>query len=114
MLGVGCDDCNVYLYDTRLAHWSDMIKAHNRPVLALAFHPVERFLLATASQDHTIALWDQRNLSNPVHSLVGHRGSVSSIEWSPFSTCVLASGSSDCRVNIWDISKVREKSRAYR
>ena len=108
ILGAGGDDCNVFLYDSRVRHRVDIIKAHSRPVCSLAFHPVERFLVATSSADHTIALWDQRNLQTPLHTMVGHRASVTSVAWSPFSTCILASGSEDCRVNIWDISKVGE------
>ena len=108
ILGAGGDDCNVFLYDCRIRHRTNTIKAHSQSVLSLAFHPVERFLLATSSADHTIALWDQRNLQAPLHTMVGHHAGVTSIAWSPFSTCILASGSEDCRVNIWDISKVGE------
>lgn len=103
----GGDDCNVFFYDIRQAHSTSVIQAHSQPIQAISFNPVERYLFATASDDKTIGLWDQRNTSRPLHSLVGHKGSVNVIQWSPFSTCILASGSSDCRVHLWDISQVR-------
>ena len=96
----------MYFYDKRQAHSTNILQAHTQSLNVIAFNPVERFLFATASNDHTISLWDYRSLGRPIHSLVGHYNHVTSLQWSPFSTCILASGSDDCRVNLWDISKV--------
>lgn len=72
----------------------------------ISFNPVERYLFATASSDQTIALWDHRNLSKPIHSLIGHKGEIYSCCWSTFNPQILASAGVDRRVNIWDLSRV--------
>lgn len=97
----------MFFYDLREAHSAFFFQAHSREVNAISFNPVERYLFATASKDHTIALWDQRNPGKPLHSLMGHLDSVTGLSWNPFSACVLESHSVDRRVYIWDLSKER-------
>ena len=35
--------------------------------------------------------------------VVGHKGAVLDIKWSPFDECVIASASEDCSVKVWEI-----------
>lgn len=100
------DDSTVFFYDTRLAQSVASFQASKQEVNTIAFNPVEKYLFATGSSDNTVALWDYRNLSMPLHSLVGHKGEVYSCAWSPFNPHILASAGVDRRVNLWDISRV--------
>ncbi|ORZ22922.1 WD40-repeat-containing domain protein [Lobosporangium transversale] len=61
-------------------------------------------LIATASADPRIRLCDLKTGAY-THSLSGHRGTVLSVEWSPRHDYLLASGSTDTTVRLWDIRK---------
>lgn len=50
--------------------------AHTAEVNSLSFNPFGEFLIATASSDKTVALWDLRNLKQMLHSFVGHTDEV--------------------------------------
>lgn len=72
---------------------------HGNSVIDVTAQPTGT-LLATASSDHTIRLWDSVT-RNPVRTLVGHTGSVNSIHFSPNGS-LLASASDDGTVKLWD------------
>jgi WD40 repeat protein len=57
--------------------------------------------LASASTDKTLRLWDTRS-SAPRLTLVGHEDSVLTCAFSPFQDGLLASGSRDGLLKIWD------------
>ncbi|KAG0303786.1 DNA excision repair protein ERCC-8 [Dissophora globulifera] len=61
-------------------------------------------LIATASADPRIRLCDLKSGAF-THSLAGHRGTVLCVEWSPRHEFLLASGSTDTTVRLWDIRK---------
>ncbi|XP_078485002.1 cockayne syndrome 1 homolog [Ciona intestinalis] len=62
-------------------------------------------LIAAASADH-IRLADIRS-SATSHTLKGHRDTVLCVKWSPKDEYVLASGSEDNRVLIWDVRQAK-------
>lgn len=47
--------------------------AHQNFLNCLSFSPHNEFLLVTGSADHTVALWDMRNLKKSMHVFEGHR-----------------------------------------
>jgi WD40 repeat protein len=87
----------------------------------VAHNPASEHLVVTGSADavsqfhtaavcscfQTVALWDIRHLgAGKVHSLAVHAGDVLQVAWSPFHENVLASGGSDRRINVWDLSRI--------
>lgn len=57
-------------------------------------------------------LWPKRYSMSQIqlHSFVAHSDSVNSVSWCPHSATQFASGSSDRRIILWDLSKLSENS----
>ncbi|KAL9582592.1 MAG: hypothetical protein Q9212_003212 [Teloschistes hypoglaucus] len=64
----------------------------------------DHLLVACATQHSAVRLVDLRSGAS-THSLAGHQRSVLSVAWSPHEEFVLASGSSDGTVRLWDIRR---------
>jgi peroxin-7 len=60
-------------------------------------------MIATASTDKTVRLWDLRNLKIPVNILAGHRYPVRRVRFSPHTPNIIATGSYDMNVHIYDL-----------
>ena len=74
--------------------------AHDSDINCLAFNPYSEFLFATGSLDTTVGLWDLRNLKQKLHVFEGHNDGVYQVSWSPHNETILASSSSDRRVQV--------------
>lgn len=112
LIGTVSDDLTLQILDLR--HESSSRSAlqtqgHDDAINALSFNPASEFILATASADKSIGLWDLRNVKIKLHALEGHQDAVTSIAWHPFEEAVLGSASYDRRIMIWDLSRVGEE-----
>ncbi|KAK3997600.1 WD40-repeat-containing domain protein [Cladorrhinum sp. PSN332] len=112
-IGTVSDDLSLQIIDVRNADTTRSAvvarNGHDDAINALAFNPRSEFLIATASADKTIGIWDMRNLKQKIHTLEGHNDAVTSLSWHPEETSILGSGSYDRRVIFWDISLVGEE-----
>jgi WD40 repeat protein len=62
---------------------------------------LNKHILASASEDKTIRLWDL-NTGQTIQILSGHQGFVEAVAFQPHHNQVLASGSRDKTIKIWD------------
>ncbi|HEX4966201.1 MAG TPA: pentapeptide repeat-containing protein [Thermoanaerobaculia bacterium] len=77
---------------------------HSSAIRSVAWNP-EGTVLATASDDRTIKLWDASS-GRLLNTLVGHENYVLTVAWSPDGQH-LASGSYDKSVRLWEASSGR-------
>ena len=94
-------------YDIRMRYsedgdWHGSVSGHTDSVVSLAFKP-NSYLLASASADDTVRIWDVGDRDNLQHvrTLRGHTDVVNSVAWSPDGR-TLASGSYDGTVRLWN------------
>jgi len=105
-LAAGSHDSNVYVWELTNTPESDLkatpvftLTGHTGAVRSVAFNPSEN-LLASASDDRTIRLWDLTT-GQELFTLVGHTGEVNSVAFSTDGQ-YLISGSRDRTVRLWD------------
>uniref|UniRef100_A0A2P2J0N7 WD-40 repeat-containing protein MSI2-like n=2 Tax=Rhizophora mucronata TaxID=61149 RepID=A0A2P2J0N7_RHIMU len=103
------DDCCLIIWDLRANQTQQSVKAHEKEVNYLSFNPYNEWVLATASSDTTVNLFDIRKLTMPLHGLSGHTEEVFQVEWDPNHETVLASSADDRRLNVWDLNRIGEE-----
>ena len=73
---------------------------HGGSIQAIEFSPVDASLVASASDDPAIKLWDLQ--SSTATTLIGHTGKVNSVSFSPDGK-LLVSGGNDRVLKLWDV-----------
>jgi WD40 repeat protein len=82
----------------------ETLRGHTGGVLGITFSPDGK-ILASASGDRTVMLWDVRT-RRELATLTGHHDWVGPVAFSPDGK-VLASGSGDRSVKLWDLASRR-------
>merc|ERR1719343_1870509 len=87
--------------------------ADGSAVLSVAAHPLDTRTVAVGEQDGDVWLWHFRpdekgetNRASGHHHLKGHTGPVWTVAFSK-DACLLASGSSDGTVRLWNVQKLQ-------
>ncbi|KAJ3008031.1 hypothetical protein HKX48_008807 [Thoreauomyces humboldtii] len=75
---------------------------HVDAVMAIAWNPAARHLVATGSADTTVKLWDLRSPEKAVRSFTQHTDKVQAVSWNPAEPTVLLTGGYDKRCCVFD------------
>lgn len=80
------------------------------PLNSIAPNPLNQFILSVGDNKGNIKTFDLRNTSEPLFKSSSHHDlSISCLEWNYENGSILASGSEDKTVKIWDMAKHDEK-----
>ena len=84
----------------------DIFWGHTGPVYKIRTSPFWPNIMASASADWTVQLWDWRRDEVPTLSCHSQDliDSVNDIDWSPTDSCVFALAADDGRVELWDLN----------
>ncbi|KAJ3029654.1 DNA excision repair protein ERCC-8, partial [Rhizophlyctis rosea] len=98
-------DCKVKVWDANVLQPAFEFNLEQK-VLTHAFSPIatSHSLIATGPEGAQVRLCDMRG-GGFTHSLTGHTRSVLAVQWSPRDEFILASGSQDRTIRIWDVRK---------
>ncbi|KFO59663.1 Coronin-6, partial [Corvus brachyrhynchos] len=86
-----------------------LVTGHTAPVLDIDWCPHNDHVIASASEDTTVMVWQipdyvpVRNITEPVVTLEGHSKRVSIISWHPTARNVLLSAGCDNLVILWNV-----------
>lgn len=86
-----------------------LVAGHKGPVLDIAWCPFNDNIIASASDDALVRVWQIPNLGlirplvDPVVELCGHERRVGQILWHPSANNVLLSVGADCKIIIWNV-----------
>lgn len=101
----GCENGNVFLWDTRTQAFLNKDPLHHGAVTSIDFHP-SKFLLLTASTDNLIGICDADN-RNLYFTLKCHTAPINYARWSYDGTTFSTSGE-DHRVVLWNEPIIRK------
>jgi WD40 repeat protein len=109
ILANGSSGNTVRLWEVDSGKCLKELEGHNGQIWSVAFSP-DGQILASGSRDRTIRLWDMRT-RECLRMLQGHTDSVESVAFRPASSLaesinshqILASGSKDETVKLWDV-----------
>ncbi|KAF0690513.1 Aste57867_18103 [Aphanomyces stellatus] len=85
-----------------------VINGHKSAVTDMEFHPFSERLLATASDDCVVQIWDLSK-ETPESTLVGHEKGVRCVSFHPSAENILATGSMDSTIRLWDLTTSQSK-----
>ncbi|KAI9827700.1 MAG: Histone acetyltransferase type B subunit 2 [Sarea resinae] len=120
-LATGCEDQTVRLWDTtqysknsQVLHATRVYSHHTAEVNDVQHHPLHSSLIGTVSEDLTLQIIDVRSASTTTSATQGkgHRDAVNVLSFNPASEYVLATGSSDRTIGIWDLRNLKYKLHA--
>ncbi|XP_048589465.1 WD repeat-containing protein 17 isoform X2 [Nematostella vectensis] len=98
-------DGGVGLYDLGKRRWSFLREmGHVETIFDCKFKADDADMLATASFDGTVKVWDVDTLSG-VHSSPGNEGIIYALSWAPGDLNAIAGATAKNGVFIWDIGK---------
>ena len=99
------------LFPTNIKFNCPVLKGHRNNVFDLEFSPLKDTLLATASDDATVKLWDippeglTQNITQDLITYKGHSRRVSFVKFNPVAADVIASASTDYTLQVWNSAK---------
>lgn len=88
---------------------------HTKVVEDVAWHSLHDSIFGSVSDDLQLMIWDTRtdNTSKAQHVVEAHQAEVNCLAFNPFSEYILATGSADKTVAMWDLRNLKMKLHSF-
>jgi ribosome assembly protein RRB1 len=101
-------DCRARIHiwePTNAGKWlvGGALKGHEGSVEDLQWSPTEGTVFASCSVDKTIRVWDTRDTSRPMLTVLAHDKDVNVVSWNRLTAYMLASGGDEGALRVWDL-----------
>ncbi|KAF8986238.1 CCR4-Not complex caf1 ribonuclease subunit Caf1 [Entomortierella lignicola] len=108
-------DINAATKDKKVLDAYRIYRGHTAVVEDVAWHALHDSLFASVGDDQRMLIWDTRSTSSdkPVHNIHAHAAEVNCVAFSPSSEFILATGSGDRTVGLWDLRNLRLKLHSF-
>ncbi|KAH7728702.1 hypothetical protein AAVH_04013 [Aphelenchoides avenae] len=116
------DDTTVCLWDIQAAPANasyldakTIFTGHNAVVEDVAWHVLHDSVFGSVGDDHKLMVWDTRthSPSKPSHTVEAHSAEVNCLSFNPYSEFILATGSADKTVALWDLRNLKLKLHSF-
>jgi len=107
-------DQTIKIWDTRAGKRNQLnVRAHDTDVNVIHWNQTTEFLMASGADDGVFKIWDLRqnfgsNNTAPVASFKWHTAPITSIEFHPQDSSMLAVSGADNQLTLWDLSVERD------
>lgn len=106
IFGSASEDLTLKLHDQRIRDSVTCTIKSKEPFNTLSFSRHSKYLFAAAGTNSLVYLYDARNPSKVLHTMPGHEGSVTNLEFSSKEDGILVSSGDDRRVIMWDLAEI--------
>ena len=88
---------------------------HTAVVEDVAWHLLHESLFGSVADDQKLMIWDTRSSTHnkPSHTVDAHSAEVNCLSFNPYSEFILASGSADKTVALWDLRNLKLKLHSF-
>ncbi|CAJ0585181.1 unnamed protein product, partial [Mesorhabditis spiculigera] len=88
---------------------------HHSVVEDVAWHVLHDNVFGSVGDDKKLLIWDTRhdNQKQPLHNIDAHNAEVNCLSFNPYSEYILATGSADKTVALWDLRNLKLKLHSF-
>lgn len=109
----GSDDAKICLWDLngtpkdKALDAMEIFEVHKGPVKDVAWSLKHDYLFGSCGGDRYMHIWDLRSpcINKPIQTLMGHRSQINCLDFNPLNEWILATGSKDKTVKLFDLRK---------
>merc|ERR1712142_1310920 len=108
-------DLNTAAKEAKMLDDVRVFNGHADVVEDVSWHLLHESLFGSVSDDHKLMIWDTRRGSNnkPSRTVDAHTAEVNCLSFNPYSEFILATGSADKTVALWDLRNLRLKLHSF-
>lgn len=101
--------------DARELMAKSVFTGHTAVVEDVSWHLLHDSLFGSVADDQKLLIWDTRcaNTNKPSHIVEAHTAEVNCLSFNPFSEFILATGSADKTVALWDLRNLKLKLHSF-